>query len=112
MTGHMILLQDFLEPLYLSENNKSQRRQCDGNDLRQCYAVRFGDFRDHFLPEQFRRVPPPSEGIPALHNDPLFLDKRDYVVFLVIGVNFILQQCGRNRYLGQKLRQLLHIPIG
>ena len=30
MTGHMILLQDFLEPLYLSENNKSQRRQCDG----------------------------------------------------------------------------------
>ena len=26
MTGHMILLQDFLEPLYLSENNKSQRR--------------------------------------------------------------------------------------
>ena len=82
------------------------------NDLRRCYAVRFGDFRDHFVPEQFRRVPPSSEGIPALHNDPLFLDKRDYVVFLVIGVNFILHQCGRNRYLGQKLRQLLHIPIG
>lgn len=26
----MILLQDFLEPLYLPENNKGQRRQCDG----------------------------------------------------------------------------------
>ena len=43
---------------------------------------------------------------------PLFLNKGNDIVFLVIGMNFILHQRWGDLYLRQKCCQFLYIPVG
>ena len=71
-----------------------------------------GDTGDHFVPQQLRRMPPASQGIPTLDHDTQVLDIGNHIVLLIVGVNFILHQRRDNGHLGQKFLQLLDIPVG
>lgn len=76
------------------------------------HALSLGNLRDRRMTSSSAVCLRPPRGISALHHDAHALDVGDYIVFLVVGVYFVLCQCGRYGHLGQKLIQLLHIPVG
>ena len=80
--------------------------------LRGGHAVNLGDIGDHLVPQQFRRMPPASQGIPALDHDAQILNIGDYLILLIVGVDLILHQRRGNGHLGQKFLKFLHIPVG
>ena len=67
---------------------------------------------DHIVAQKLRRVSSASQGIPALNDDPLFLDKGNHVLLLIVRMYLILYQSRHGRHLRQELRQFLHIPVG
>ena len=70
-----------------------------------------GDARDHFVPQQIRRVAPAPQGIPTLDHDSQVLDVGDHFVLLIVGVDFVLHQRRSGGHLGQKFLQFLYIPV-
>ena len=74
--------------------------------------MRAGNGADGIVIQQFGRIAAPAQGIPALDNNPLLLNERYNVLFLIIRVDFILHQRGRDRNLGQKRVQLFNVPVG
>ena len=54
---------------------------------------------------------PSTQRIPALHHNTQILNKWDYIIFLIIGMNLILHQCRNRIHLRQKFCQFLHIPV-
>ena len=67
---------------------------------------------NHRVAQQLRRVSPAAEGIPALGDDPQALDVGHNFRLLVVGVDLVLHQGGGDVHLGQKLFQLLDVPVG
>ncbi len=71
----------------------------------------FGDRDDCLVVEKLRGVATSSERIPALNHDSEALDIGDDVVFLIIGVNLVLDECGRDVDLREEVFELLNISV-
>lgn len=61
-----------------------------------------GNGRDSFISQQLSRMSSSPKGIPALNGDPQFLNLRDHIILLIIGMDLILHQCRHDIYLRQK----------
>ena len=81
------------------------------DDLCRGNVVVRSDCPDGLISQQRGGISSAAQRVPALDNDPFFLNEGDHVLFLIIRMNLILNQSRHDRNLWEKFRQFFHIPV-